>query len=405
MKYVMNNKRNFRILVVTPWFPNTPLDGGYNFIFHSIESLIAKNNKVSVAVTRPWTPPGLDFFIQEWRRPSLKKDLFDSSLNLQVYQYLSLPRNYCHYEVLELFRWRMSHVIERMAQHISAQVIHVHTELTAIAAVPAAKRLGIPVVVTLHGINMAPRQLDSQKKRDRVQRTLGSADRVILVGEPLRDHFAPLAGGDHNFCVVPNGFHLPEGLSRKKPIFEDSTVKLVSVSNLHEGKGVDITLGALSLLLRRGVNNWKYVLVGDGDQRAELEKICIREGLDEKVTFLGRLPHAAALEQLTDADVFVLPSYREAFGVAYLEAMSTGLVTIGIAGQGPEAFIRDGVNGFLVPPQDIPSLANRLEFVLKSPEQCRIIGEAGRNTVENEFTWEHHAEGLISLYADVVGNG
>jgi len=399
----------YRVLTITPWFPNYPEDGRYNFILNSVEALRQRGNQLALLVTRPWTPRAFGWFHSDWQRSKLQKELFDTALGIQIQQYISLPRNYCHYAIWELFRLRMAPKIESMAREISAQVIHAHTELAAFAAVPVARKLGIPVVVTLHGINMATRQLDTQKKKARLRKVLAGADQVVLVGEPLRDYFVPLAGGDDNFCVVPNGFFLPNTLHATdpqlhatEPQLEDATLRLISISNLHEGKGIDLSLKALAELSQRGLRDWHYTIVGDGAERSRLEEMVDRKGLRDRVVFLGHLPHLEALSKLANADVFLLPSYREAFGVAYLEAMASGLLTIGVKGQGPEVFIQDGETGFLVHPLKVEAIAERLEFIMRNKEECRRIAGRGGDIVTTEFTWERHAEKLMTVYSKVM---
>lgn len=391
-----------RILCVTPWFPNTPEDGRFNFILHSVDALCKEGVELSILVPRPYTPGFFGLFKEEWQRPRLQRERFNTAYHLEECHYVSVPRNFLHYQVWESYRRWISPKIEAMAKKVSAEVIHVHTEAAAFAAVPAARKLGIPVVITLHGINLAPRQLDTQQKRDRLQRTLGSADRIVLVGEPLRAYFAPLAGGDDNFCVVPNGFFLPEVLQSVETRESETSLKLISISNLQEGKGIDLNLQSLALFDQRGFRDWRYTIVGGGDERPRLERMTAEMGLQERVTFLGHLPHREALAQLRDAEIFLLPSYREAFGVAYLEAMAAGLLTIGVKGQGPEAFIVDGLTGFLLAPGDAFAITACLESIVQKREQCRAIAVRGRAVVATEFTWQRHAQKLIDVYAEVV---
>jgi glycosyltransferase involved in cell wall biosynthesis len=70
--------------------------------------------------------------------------------------------------------------------------------------------------------------------------------------------------------------------------------------------------------------------------------------LDSKVELAGARPHEEIPQYLAAADVFILPSYREAFGIAYLEAMAAGLLVVGVRDQGPSAFIEHGISGLLV---------------------------------------------------------
>jgi glycosyltransferase involved in cell wall biosynthesis len=110
----------------------------------------------------------------------------------------------------------------------------------------------------------------------------------------------------------------------------ERALHFVSVSNLHEGKGIDLNLEALSRLHRDGLTNWTYTVIGDGNQRADLQALVHEFGLDSKVEFAGARPHEEIPQYLAAADVFILPSYREAFGIAYLEAMAAGLLVVGV---------------------------------------------------------------------------
>src|SRR5262249_10461104 len=149
-----------------------------------------------------------------------------------------------------------------------------------------------------------------------------------------------------------------------KSILENSLRRLVSVANLHEGKGIDLTLLALARLKSEGVSNWTYRIIGSGQEKAALLKLTTNLGLADHVAFVGAVPHAEIFDYLAFDAIFVLPSYREAFGIVYLEAMAAGLLTVGVLGQGPSQFIRNGENGILVPPRNIDALVAALRAIL-----------------------------------------
>ena len=124
-------------------------------------------------------------------------------------------------------------------------------------------------------------------------------------------------------------------------------------------------------------------------------------GLKRQIFFSGRLPHDKTLASLKEADVFLLPSYREAFGVAYLEAMAAGLLTIGVKGQGPEAFIKNGETGYLVQSRNMNSICLVLRLIFENRALSAKISAAGQDLIWREFTWERHAEKLMDVYAEL----
>ena len=167
-------------------------------------------------------------------------------------------------------------------------------------------------------------------------------------------------------------------------------------------KGIDLTLRALARLRQEGFENWTYEIVGGGSERASLDAMTDALGLRDKVIFHGKLPHDQAMRLLAQADVFVLPSYREAFGIAYLEAMAMGLLAIAVSGQGPEAFIADRRTGLLVRPDDSEALFVAMKTVLENGPEMRRIAAAGQRLVRTEFTWARHAEKLMAVYREAL---
>jgi glycosyltransferase involved in cell wall biosynthesis len=225
-------------------------------------------------------------------------------------------------------------------------------------------------------------------------------NRLILVGRPLTDFFAQYVDRYDHIRIVANGVRFPSGV-RSDPIFGSRSHRLVSVSNLVEGKGVDITLDALASLNRSGVNDWNFTIIGDGADRAALELRARKLGLSDQVFFVGAQSSERVFETLLASDIFVLPSYREAFGIAYLEAMACGLVTIGVRGQGPEAFIEHGRSGFLVEPRDPRAVSDCLRHIFLNHASALEVTENAKRRAQH-FSWDAHANNLKSVFSEVL---
>lgn len=95
-----------------------------------------------------------------------------------------------------------------------------------------------------------------------------------------------------------------------------------------------------------------------------------------------------------------MPSYPEGFGIVYLEAMASGCVTIGTKGEGIDGFIRDGENGFLVPPDDVDAIVQTIDRCFQSPALEESISAAGRRDAKRQ-TWAHNAEQYIQLFEEL----
>jgi glycosyltransferase involved in cell wall biosynthesis len=106
------------------------------------------------------------------------------------------------------------------------------------------------------------------------------------------------------------------------------------------------------------------------------------------VEIVGKVPQARAADYLSQATIFCMPSLREPFGIAYLEAMRAGLPVIALNLGAVPDFVLDGKTGYKVEPNDIKTLADRIEELIADPEKCRRMGLAGRELVQSEYTWQ-----------------
>lgn len=164
----------------------------------------------------------------------------------------------------------------------------------------------------------------------------------------------------------------------------DGALRLAIVARLHLSKGHMELFEALDLLRKRGRAVALHI-IGEGPDRAAYEARVRELGLEQAVTFAGSLSQERIIEELRGADAFVLPSHLEALGVAYMEAMSLGVPTIGTNAGGVPEIIDDGVHGILVPPHDPPALAAAIERLADDPALRERLGKAGREKIVAEF--------------------
>ncbi len=176
----------------------------------------------------------------------------------------------------------------------------------------------------------------------------------------------------------------------------DRAFRIISVGNLVATKGFDILLKALKIVKDAGYNS-QLMIVGEGEERGTLTSLAKDLCLDGNVHFTGSLPNASVRQLYQSFDAFVLPSWRETFGIVYLEAMEVGLVTVGVMGQGIDGVIRDGVNGLLVPPGDEVALARKLLEVIENPERFQDIRDKAKETVQDAFMMD----GLVGKIREV----
>jgi glycosyltransferase involved in cell wall biosynthesis len=175
------------------------------------------------------------------------------------------------------------------------------------------------------------------------------------------------------------------------------------MGRLVERKGVHLLLEALSLLAHRPLLH----VVGDGPERERLQDLAAELRLGEDVVFHGFVSAEEKAERLAGCDAFVLPAVidskgdTEGLGVVLLEAMTYGKPVIASAAGGIVDIVRDGRNGFLVPPGDAGALAGAIRACVESPDRARELGAQGRIDVEEGFSWDVIADRLAALYTSV----
>ena len=392
-----------RILFLTPWFPAHKHDQMGNFILDSVESLVNLGHTVIILVSESWKPKIAGLFCKDWIKKKVQVEEFSDKFNLYFCHYFSIPRAYLNSMSIYSYRKNINPMLKKLVIQYQCHLIHAHTEISGVSAVDVGSELGIPTVITLHGISTERKLYSGKSKKLLFEYTLRNANCVILVGNALMEFGKQFVNNIDNFRVVPNGFrhNLYNSITYNKS-WLDNHLRFISVSNLHEGKGIEINLYALAKLKNTGVTKWTYKIIGAGDQKKYLQALVIELDLSKQVSFLGACSHDEVYNNLSQADIFTLPSYREAFGVAYTEAMSCGLLTIGVKGQGPQDFIEHGKTGFLVPPKDVDALSSLFKKICASRDNMREIAEAGKKYIHNNFTWKNHAISLLKVYCELV---
>jgi len=169
---------------------------------------------------------------------------------------------------------------------------------------------------------------------------------------------------------------------------------------------VDLLLRAVAQL--EGDLDFQLLIVGGdrapGRERQRLERLAHQLGLDGRVAFTGPLEHAHLPLFYSAADVCLVPSYYESFGMAALEAMACGTPVIASRVGGLTSLIADGRSGFLIPHQRPEPFAQRLRLLLGDAELRRRLGEGARATAE-AFSWRAVADALEAIYRGLPPGG
>lgn len=216
-----------------------------------------------------------------------------------------------------------------------------------------------------------------------------SAIEDIATSEPARLRELPPAVDVGRFAPGPKPGSLMEryGLDRSKPVI----LFVGGLDKAHYFKGVDVIVRALATECLKGA---QAVLVGEGDLRPEYERLARELGLSGRVTFTGAVSDEELPDHYRLADIFAFPSIdrSEAFGIAALEAMATGVPVVASDLVGVRTIVRDNETGFLVKPGSVSALAARLSDLLADERLRAGLGEAGRNMAVDEYSDSRRTE-------------
>lgn len=268
------------------------------------------------------------------------------------------------------------------------KVTHVHAHMTsrsALTAAIASRISGIPYSITHHGRLEDFGNSQSFKWR---QAAFG-----IVITQQLADELRAAIGdaAPDILLVQPMGVDSKRFKRREQyiPPEEGTTFRLFSCGRLHPQKGHDVLIRAVARLVGKGVDIRLEIAGGDPSKKTdymqELEELIAEFCLEKNVKLLGFLSEDEVIERLSCAHAFALASRFEPFGVVYLEAMSCGVPTVGIAQGGIGEIIDDGKNGFLIPQDNSDALADCIARLIHSRGTLPRISDEARRTVKNRF--------------------
>jgi glycosyltransferase involved in cell wall biosynthesis len=221
------------------------------------------------------------------------------------------------------------------------------------------------------------------------------ASAVIANSNGLRD--LAIAFDSHiDIPIIPNGV---DGSQYTNVSREWTPARLFSVGRIVHQKGLDLGLHALAQLKDL---NWEWRIAGDGPQMASLKSLAQELGIGERVVFLGWQSRDELTQWYHHSNLFLFPSRHEGMPNAVLEAMSSGLPVVATRIAGSEELVLDGKTGLLVDAEDVDSLRDGLRRLIVEEKMRMQMGQASRQRVEEEYSWENVAR-QYSDYLKKIG--
>jgi glycosyltransferase involved in cell wall biosynthesis len=316
-------------------------------------------------------------------------------------RFVSPPREMSYASWDRWARGPLGKALTRLNDEWPFDLVHAHYALpSAGAALGFTEEHELPLAISVHGGDVLGPLVSTPQARARIGGVLRRASVVLCNSKDTLIRCSALTGSAARMCIVHLGAEAPRYLPPKRRQPAVATLGHVVGRKRH----VDV-LHALSVLRPR-FPEIRWVVIGDGPERAALERLASQLGVADSVDWLGQLAPAVALDELARCHVMALPSLNEAFGVAYIEALACGLPAIGTRGEGgPEEIATFGDGMLLVPPRDPDALAECVAGLIGDTQKLKTLSEAARRTASEEFSWERCGRATVRAYERAIEEG
>jgi len=306
-----------------------------------------------------------------------------------------------------LVDWNAARILAGLLKSGAADIVHAHNGRTALAAALAVRQAGRGQCVMTqhflepnHATQRGPKALVSGLAHHWV---MGQMSGIVAISEAAKAAMlARREAPESKITVVPNGISAPDpslganaAASRLSLGVAADAPLVVCAARLEPEKDVSSLIAAMGLL-KKNLPSARCLVAGDGAEREAREAQIASLGLADTVTLLGFREDALAV--IAAADIFVLPSLAEPFGLVLLEAMALGKPVVARAAGGPLEIVTPGQTGLLVLSPSPESLAEAIQRLLTDLPTAQQMGAAGRTRFEERFTAARMAQATLAVY-------
>jgi len=383
-----------KILLVSWEYPPVVIGGLGRHVHHLATELAAAGHDVVVLSRRP---TGTD--------PSTHPTTDEVSDGVRVIAAAQDPHEFTFGTDMMAWVLAMGHAMTRAGLALRdwrPDLVHAHDWLVAHPAITLAEYFDVPLVSTLHATEAGRHSGWVSGSVSRQVHALEGwlvheSDSLITCSASMREEITELfAPGLAEITVIPNGIDTA-GWPFAPRTRHDGPAELLYFGRLEYEKGVHDAIAALPRI-RRTHPGTTLTIAGDGTQLAWLTAEARRHKVIKSVNFIGRVDHNALLRLLHRADIALLPSHYEPFGIVALEAAAAGIPLVTSTAGGLGEAVVDGLTGLSFPPRDIAALAAAVRSALDDPVAAQQRAVTARDLLTSEFAWCTVAEKTAAVY-------
>ena len=311
---------------------------------------------------------------------------------------------------------------------IKYDLVHAHYWLSGVAGNHLTKAWGVPMLQMFHTLGLMKQRIgrtDEEREGDyRIEGerfVMEAVDRIIAATEAERSQLEMLYGVNHQkVTIIPPGVNIHHFY----PIPKDEAKEAIGISpgermalfvgRIEPLKGVDTLIHAMAIVKKNCKSftcpHYLVIIGGDPEDESErittemgrLQSLCRDLGLDDMVLFLGKRSQMTLPYYYSAAEVVVMPSFYESFGMVALEAMACGTPVIASNVGGLAFLVREGETGYLIPSQDAEALAEKLRLLFVNDGHRRELGKNAA-AFALDFSWETITTQMVQVYQKMIG--
>jgi len=292
----------------------------------------------------------------------------------------------------------------RILKQQNIRLIHAWYAWSGMMILPVCKKIKVPLIVSFHGMDVS--RLPSHFLYHRhLLNLFNQADLFITRSFSMKEDVVKLGCPPEKVVVHYGGIDIDRFRPRGKK--KKNSAKILMCGRMVEKKGFTYGILAFSRVLKRHPQA-SLTIIGYGKLRENLEKLVRSLKIEDKVKFVGALPHLEVQRQMREADIFLSPNVtaknkdKEGIPNVIKEAMATGLPVISTYHAGIPELIIEGETGFLVPEKDVEALTERLDYLLSHPELWDKMGKRGREVVKEKFNLARQVKELENIYLKLI---
>jgi len=396
------------VLVTATTFPRWKGDPEPGFVYFLSNSLAKRNYHMSILVPHFFRAKKFEkmdsVYVYRFKYfpEKFQKVCYDGGIIPNFKKYFSAKMALPFMILFELIN------IKKIVKRGKINLIHAHWILPqGFLAAIIKKFYKTPYIVTVHGGDIFPLRRNKILRR-LIKFVLKNCDYCTVNSSATKKAVLEICN-IKNIELIPMGVDL-ETFSKGK---DDNELKkrlgiedkfLLTVGRLTEQKGIKYLLFSMKDVLRYFPKT-KLVIIGDGIERENLERLTKKLNLENNIIFTGKIPNEKLPDYYASADIFVSPSiidsigWGEGMGIVFLESIAAGTPVIGSNVGGIPDIIKNNKTGLLIEQKNIPQIANAIKKILKDKNLGNKLVKQGKEHIKEKYSWENITKKFENIYS------